>query len=70
MVHIQGRDLFTIPTPVSITEYLHRRLMHDAMDGPLTDYESAGSEKEEGLALKTTMQKLMTRVRLYITPKG
>jgi hypothetical protein len=47
MVHIQGRDLFTIPTPVSIAEYLHCRLIHDAMDGPLTDYESAGSEKEE-----------------------
>jgi hypothetical protein len=48
MVHIHGRDLFTIPTPVSIAEYLHRQLIHDAMDGPLTDYESAGSEKEEG----------------------
>jgi hypothetical protein len=40
------------------------------MDGPLTDYESTGSEKEEGLALKTATQKLMTRVRLYVTPKG
>jgi hypothetical protein len=40
------------------------------MDGPLTDYESAGSEKEEGLALKTATQKLMTRVRLYVAPKG
>jgi hypothetical protein len=46
MVRIQGRGLFTIPTPVSITEYLHRRLIHDAMDGPLTDYESAGSDEE------------------------
>jgi hypothetical protein len=40
------------------------------MDRPLADYESASSEKEEGLALKTATQKLMTRVRLYIAPKA
>jgi hypothetical protein len=48
-VHTQPNGLSYISTPVSIERYLQGRFAQDAFEGPLTDYESSGSDEDANL---------------------
>ena len=47
MVYKHGSGLSAIPVSISLTEYIERRLLSNALEGELTDYESSGSEDDD-----------------------
>jgi hypothetical protein len=44
--------LVALSTDFSMAEYLHRQLLHDVLEGPVTDYNSSTADEAEGVSYK------------------